>query len=250
MYSRLGRYMPLQEDDETKPEISGPQSSQVSSSPTWIVIRWVYSITLHVFLIILLFLLAKAHQETRKSESRLLPSEFLRAQGAVHYEEITFDPSGFWDDPSQSTPYEGAPSKGTDAMWSQLVDVGMYSLTQEEYDQLPLETTIVPGKPDEYLVTIEVFHQLHCLNYLRRRVYGGGPPQESEHSREIHLSHCVDYLRQVLMCHGDLTLITLKYDEHRQPHVMPDFRIRHTCRNFDSIWEFAAKRNTSGITIE
>ena len=39
----------------------------------------------------------------------------------------------------------------------------MYSLTKEEYEQLSLETTSVPGKPDQYLVTIEVFHQLHCL---------------------------------------------------------------------------------------
>jgi hypothetical protein len=54
------------------------------------------------------------------------------------------------------------------------------------------------------------------------------------------IGHCIDYLRQVLMCHG----------ENRIPHILPDFRIRHTCRNFDSIWNFAAKRNTSGIGIE
>lgn len=62
--------------------------------------------------------------------------------------------------------------------------------------------------------------------------------------------HCVDYLRQVLMCHGDLTPITLHYAENRIPHVMPDFKIKHTCRNFEAIWDFAAKRNTSGISIE
>ncbi len=39
----------------------------------------------------------------------------------------------------------------------------MYSLTKEEYGQLGLETSTVPGQEDEYLVTLEVFHQLHCL---------------------------------------------------------------------------------------
>jgi hypothetical protein len=39
----------------------------------------------------------------------------------------------------------------------------MYSLTKQEYDQLPLETVEVPDKPNEYLITIEMFHQLHCL---------------------------------------------------------------------------------------
>lgn len=94
---------------------------------------------------------------------------------------MTFDPSGFWNDPSLASPYEGLPSPETDAKWSELIDglskavfesfhgrwltwiVGMYSLTKEEYEKMSLETTIVPGKPDEYLITIEVFHQLHCL---------------------------------------------------------------------------------------
>jgi Mycotoxin biosynthesis protein UstYa len=39
----------------------------------------------------------------------------------------------------------------------------MYSLTREEYEQLPLETAQVVGKDDQYLVTIEMFHQIHCL---------------------------------------------------------------------------------------
>jgi len=63
------------------------------------------------------------------------------------------------------------------------------------------------------------------------------------------LAHCVDYLRQVLMCHGDLTPITLFYNESTD-FVVPNFRIKHTCRNFAKIWDFAAKRNRSGISIE
>lgn len=42
----------------------------------------------------------------------------------------------------------------------------MYSLTKEEYDQLDLETSVVPGQEDEYIITLEVFHQLHCLVLL------------------------------------------------------------------------------------
>lgn len=42
----------------------------------------------------------------------------------------------------------------------------MYSLTKEEYDQLKLQTSHVPGQENEYLITIEVFHQLHCLVLL------------------------------------------------------------------------------------
>jgi Mycotoxin biosynthesis protein UstYa len=51
------------------------------------------------------------------------------------------------------------------------------------------------------------------------------------------------------MCHGDLTPITLTYDTAND-WIKPNFAIKHTCRNFDSIWEFSAGRNRTGISIE
>ncbi|KAK0716042.1 hypothetical protein B0H67DRAFT_489190, partial [Lasiosphaeris hirsuta] len=182
------------------------------------------------------------------------------AKKAIQYEEVTFDSSGFWEDQSRATPYEGPPTPEVDAAWKHLVRVGMYSLTKEENNQLGIETSIVPGRKDEYLVTLEVFHQLHCLvyrlrlslrkeihilttqqNYLRKRSYGIVPSEAAD--------ACVDYLRQVLMCHGDLTPITLTYNR-TMDFVSLNFRIKHTCRNFESIWQFVAKGNRSGISIE
>ncbi|KAF2092599.1 hypothetical protein NA57DRAFT_49976 [Rhizodiscina lignyota] len=112
------------------------------------------------------------------------------------------------------------------------------------------------NKPEHYIVTIEMFHQLHCLSYLRQRVYeapGEHFQKESDKSRADHLSHCVDYLRQVLMCHGDVTPIALIADPNPpafRPPILPNFSIKHTCRKFDKIFDWAAKRNTSGLTIE
>ena len=39
----------------------------------------------------------------------------------------------------------------------------MASLTEDEYNQLDITTLKAVNKPDQRLVTIEVFHQLHCL---------------------------------------------------------------------------------------
>lgn len=39
----------------------------------------------------------------------------------------------------------------------------MVVLTREEYEQLDVETTTLVGDEEHYLVTLEVFHQLHCL---------------------------------------------------------------------------------------
>ena len=84
--------------------------------------------------------------------------------------------------------------------------VGMYSLTPEEYKHLGLETSIVPGNEEEHVITLEVFHQLHCLvcaltlssrrrnanhrtwqNYLRQRVYGVEMDEGSEKGKKAHL---------------------------------------------------------------
>jgi hypothetical protein len=133
----------------------------------------------------------------------------------------------------------------------------MYSLNTKQYLELNkavgLETAIQQQTGD-YLITIEVFHQLHCLNYLRHRVYETPDDKynllETNQSRTKHLSHCIDYLRQVLMCHGDLTPITLYPEATRNPPYMPDFAIKHTCRNWDSIYAFAKMGDRSGLMVE
>ena len=43
------------------------------------------------------------------------------AKEAVEYEEVTFDPSGFWEDRSRATPFEGPPSEEVDSAWKHLV---------------------------------------------------------------------------------------------------------------------------------
>ena len=48
--------------------------------------------------------------------------------------------------------------------------VGMYVLTEDEYHQMDLETAELVDKPGQYLVTIEMFHQLHCLVGLSRNL--------------------------------------------------------------------------------
>ncbi|KAH8655088.1 hypothetical protein BGZ60DRAFT_532709 [Tricladium varicosporioides] len=174
------------------------------------------------------------------------------AKNAIKYEAIHFDPSGFSDENEAPNAYEGVPSPENNDMWEKLIAVGNYVLTKEEHDKLDIETAELMDRPGEYLITLEVFHQLHCLDYLRQASYatamgmGMHHEHESEWSKTKHLSHCVDYLRQVIMCHGDLTPITLKI---RNGHYLPNFRIKHTCRNFDSIYEFAERRNTSGFGI-
>ncbi len=84
--------------------------------------------------------------------------------------------------------------------------VGIYSITPEQnqdfFGRAPqILTADAPyGPPHTPIVQIEVFHQLHCLNYIRHRVYNMTPEDPAgEASIRIHTDHCIDYLRQVLM---------------------------------------------------
>lgn len=86
-------------------------------------------------------------------------------------------------------------------------------------------------------------------HYLRRTVDGHQPNPPDSKIGHQHLDHCIDYLRQVLMCHGDLTPITMGWDEQIDSWK-PNFRIKHTCRKFDKIYDFALKYNTTGSDIE
>ena len=61
-------------------------------------------------------------------------------------------------------------------------------------------------------VYVEGFHQLHCLDLLRKGLYynyeyyhsrGEGAFGDPEYIQRYHVSHCLDFLRQRLMCDFD-----------------------------------------------
>ncbi|KAM3450340.1 hypothetical protein MY3296_006228 [Beauveria thailandica] len=100
-----------------------------------------------------------------------------------------------------------------------------------------------------YMGTLEVFHQLHCLNILRKWTYiehySAVDPfwaKENDHRREhtgmcasniqvthganansaAGLNHCIDMVRQALMCNADTGLILFHWVKG-MPVPSPDF---------------------------
>ncbi|KAK4496833.1 hypothetical protein PRZ48_012817 [Zasmidium cellare] len=61
--------------------------------------------------------------------------------------------------------------------------------------------------PGYYAVILDVFHQLHCLNMIRKRVRSRESFDEMQDGplNTVHMDHCLDSLRQSLMCSGDIT---------------------------------------------
>ncbi|KAK4466080.1 hypothetical protein QBC42DRAFT_259960 [Cladorrhinum samala] len=132
-------------------------------------------------------------------------------------------------------------------LWHQLSSVQLLSITAEEASRLPARTARDADRPGRFAVTPQVFHDMHCLNYVRNHALG--LPQmhndETSEERRIHVEHCLGLLRQSLLCEGNLQPIvytTLDGEPQANPGATP-----RKCRNWGALWEWARQRNiTSG----
>lgn len=121
--------------------------------------------------------------------------------------------------------------------------VGVSVITPEEAAKLPMPTLPIPGT-DKYLVELEVFHVLHCLDDIRKvfypewygpailnltqpdgsldrnnnffRHFGKLRPPDIDLTlatsltwpHQLHSDHCIDAIRQSVMCHADVSPIS------------------------------------------
>ncbi|PMD40973.1 hypothetical protein L207DRAFT_427582, partial [Hyaloscypha variabilis F] len=97
---------------------------------------------------------------------------------------------------------------------------------------------------DAYMAGLDVFHQLHCVDFLRRTAYSSyynetpplhatGPPRIAE----FRINHCVDLLVQQLQCSGNLNLFTVHWVETEE-FPSPDFSIHRRCSDFQAVWDW------------
>lgn len=161
--------------------------------------------------------------------------------------------------PNSSNPahiYRLPPGPDVDAAWDRLAAAdGIFPLSSSDVVRMgkdpaytvkaPLSWGFPPDKSN--MMGIEGFHQLHCLNALRKGLiinyhhywgshYGFTPPIVFAR----HLNHCLDMLRQHLMCHADLEGFTFDWREGQEkPYA--DFGIRKTCVDFDYLLEWNEK---------
>ncbi|OAK99032.1 hypothetical protein IQ06DRAFT_357079 [Phaeosphaeriaceae sp. SRC1lsM3a] len=142
------------------------------------------------------------------------------------------------------TEYQGVPNEKNNKLWTDSFNLfGISKITMEE--ARPLKNRTVPMDDEgHYIVTLDVFHQLHCLNKLREKIYWNvtnyGEPEHS-HLNVVHIDHCIDQLRQSLMCTVDVTPIPYEWYP-KYGAYMPSTGIMHTCRNFEAVQNWAKKR--------
>ncbi|KAI1368518.1 hypothetical protein F5Y08DRAFT_267010 [Xylaria arbuscula] len=211
-------------------------------SPHWIWLAHAILLSLSTLLFALSFCTKTAKISDLEYTEKY--SAWSPAASAVEYETQHFDLP-----PIAEGPFIGK-GDDVDAKWDYISALGDTMISHEEMTSLGLDpnsslkiTDPRNGKPG-YRVAIEVFHQLHCLNLLRQNVYKdyyaplGGDTSAPLMDLRGHLDHCIDALRQFVMCQGDVGVFSFNYP-FNDGDPWPDYSTPHTCRNFESIRQWA-----------
>ncbi|KAF7366910.1 Hydrolase-4 domain-containing protein [Mycena sanguinolenta] len=105
--------------------------------------------------------------------------------------------------------------------------------------------------PEMRAFSVAMFHEMHCLRFIRVIVDG----RYDEESQE-HLQHCLNVLRQTILCSPDLTLepadvLDRDFEVNRvgSTHVCSDWSVMYTEAeaNFNH-WRTSLTRNPSANT--
>jgi len=155
--------------------------------------------------------------------------------------------------------YFGEPSAELDAAWYELMRGEFFALTEQEA-QVFLDNPVsdsgnlvrVPTT-DHYHAELGMFHNLHCVNALRKRI--DSDYYSHEHSEDdpsifpvnwhrVHIDHCLENLMQAVLCTADLTPVPLYAWEGSR--LALGVTGNRTCRDFTKIHAWLAERNADG----
>ncbi|OKL57462.1 hypothetical protein UA08_06936 [Talaromyces atroroseus] len=152
--------------------------------------------------------------------------------------------------------YRLPPSPEVDAAWDRISNIGLHSISETDVRRLGKDPMLAIHSPTEWwseewgsgwMVEIDAFHQIHCLNALRKGLitnyqyyWGDRYDLEPPVTFAMHLNHCMGALLENLMCHADVDTVTYNWRE-TQVSPFPDFAIRKQCRDFNAILEWQEK---------
>ncbi|EJD06940.1 uncharacterized protein FOMMEDRAFT_76950, partial [Fomitiporia mediterranea MF3/22] len=84
--------------------------------------------------------------------------------------------------------------------------------------------------PERRILCVSMFHQLHCIEKMRRALDDPDDPIATI----PHLQHCMNYIRQMLLCGADLTLEPEVYEEGNDATGMG---VMHTCHDWTAVYD-------------
>ncbi|KAI1277741.1 hypothetical protein F5Y07DRAFT_398294 [Xylaria sp. FL0933] len=148
------------------------------------------------------------------------------------------------------------PGPEADAAWKRFEEIRTVVISKADVKMMgkdPMKAATFPDEhwgfgEDAYMGQLDIVHQLHCLNALRKRAFAAAwnPKAEAEAKeypewKWIHLQHCVSIVLENLICHADAELLTMNWIEEVD-YPFPDFSINKQCRDFETLLDWQAER--------
>ena len=165
--------------------------------------------------------------------------------------------NGSFTGPPHPSIYRQPPSPEVDAAWARLGNINPIPMTSEDVRKRgidPLDTAKFPQSysfgNDAHVGRLDVYHQIHCLNALRKEIYfdkyyGGKFVDDIPTPlHQGHVSHCLEIVLQVLTCSASVEPI-MHYWVDIQQMPFPNFDDTHLCRDFDTILKWQKENSVN-----
>ena len=156
------------EFDHEKADINGGTYQRIhgaSFHQTW---PWI-SLTINILLVLVV---GYQHLQLRPLYSSPYPPFprllYSPAQDAISYTLRTFTDNDVPPSQQEPNPYLGPPTAEIDAAWNELYNIGgINQISNSEAAKLSESTAEVLDEDGFSFMGLDVFHQLHCLNWVR-----------------------------------------------------------------------------------
>ncbi|GKT63343.1 tat pathway signal sequence [Colletotrichum tofieldiae] len=130
-------------------------------------------------------------------------------------------------------------SPGANKAWKTLMDPYTVQITGQEAKKISRPTSKISKDPDYYITNLDVYHQLHCLNDIRKFVaHYNSTEHLMDRLETMHKFHCIDSIRQSLMCNADISLVHWYWAPNPGKHF-PNATTTHICKKWTKIEEWA-----------
>ncbi|TEA10746.1 hypothetical protein C8034_v008702 [Colletotrichum sidae] len=143
--------------------------------------------------------------------------------------------------------WRAEPSEEVDKAWERVTAEHLFPVKEADIIAMRKDPSVVVPMPDKYKMDGEttymaksaLFHNIHCLDYIRKAVYKehyypNGTEDNPFHA--YHTAHCIMILFEHLTCSGDPGVYLYRWmDEFNRP--IADTNIWRKCWDFESVLE-------------
>ncbi|KAJ7068596.1 hypothetical protein C8F01DRAFT_1336806 [Mycena amicta] len=190
-----------------------------------------FSLSMSLNIVFAFAFLGWSYRAFRHSER--IPTIYSPAQSVIVHKLVKFHrgQDGTGDIPL----YEQEPSDEVDQAWRALYDHPELRVPKSEAVKMVNATYPILNDPGNYILSLEMFHQIHCLDKLRHQLH---PERGYPSYPQSHIRHCIGAIRQALMCYADVTPVVMQWSDAAGQAIQRD-DIVHQCRDYSKIKHWA-----------